>query len=67
MANFDFQAFKNGKVATTKTGSKAKFVCETRGQMLVAITEKFGKQYTLKYNLDGKKYSGVENGMDLEM
>ena len=67
MANFDFTAFKNGKTAKTKSGSKAKFICETRGQMMVSIQEKYGQPYTAKYNFDGRKYAGTDTPMDLEM
>ena len=65
--NFDFTAFKNGKTATTKAGSQVKFICETRGQMMVSIKERYGQPYTAKYELNGKKYKGGDSPYDLTM
>ena len=65
MANFNFNEFKKNRVANTVGGAKAKFICETRGQMLVEITPLSGLTYTAKYNLDGKRYSGAEHFEDL--
>ena len=65
---FNLEAFKNGEKAVTKsTKSVAKFICETRGKMLISIQEKYGFPYIAKYNLDGKKYTGTESPYDLEM
>lgn len=66
MANFNFSEFKRTRTARTKNGAKAKFICETRGQMLVEITPvSFAPVYTVKYNLDGKRYSGADHFEDL--
>ena len=66
MANFDFNKFKSERIAKTVNGAKAKFICETRGQMLVEILPLSGGQsYTLKYNLNGKRYSGTNHFEDL--
>ncbi len=66
MANFNFSEFKRTRTATTRNGAKARFICETRGQMLVEITPvSYVQPYTAKYNLDGKRYSGSEHFEDL--
>lgn len=67
MANFDFNKFKSERIAKTVNGAKAKFICETRGKMLVEITPvTIGSiSYTAKYNLDGKRYSGTNHFEDL--
>jgi hypothetical protein len=66
MANFDFNKFKSERIAKTVNGAKAKFICETRGQMLVEILPLSGGQsYTVKYNLNGKRYSGTNHFEDL--
>lgn len=63
--NFNLQEFKNGKMAVNGLGQKVKFVIETRGQMLVNVVNKFGNIESMKMNLDGKKYKGVETAFDL--
>ena len=66
MANsFNFNEFKNGKIAINGLGQEVKFVAETRGQMMVSVTGKFGRTETMKMNTDGKKYTGVDTGYDL--
>lgn len=65
MANFNFEEFKKTRVAKTKLGAKAKFICETRGQMLVEITPLTGTSYTAKYNVNGKRYGSGEHFEDL--
>ena len=66
MANsFNFTEFKNGKIAINGLGQEVKFLTETRGQMMVSVTGKFGKTETTKMNLDGKKYTGVDTAYDL--
>jgi hypothetical protein len=46
---------------------KAKFICETRGQMLVEITpvSLAAQPFTAKYNLNGKRYNGADHFEDL--
>lgn len=69
---FDFEKFKNGEAATTKLGNVAKFVCESRGKMVVAVTPREavyktggivysapaikGTRDIIKYNFDGTRY-----------
>lgn len=66
MANsFNFNEFKNGKLAVNGLGHSVKFICETRGQMLVKVIGRFGNIETTKMNLDGKKYTGVTTAYDL--
>ena len=67
MTNFDFNKFKSSRVANTVNGAKAKFICETRGQMLVEITpvSLSIKPFTAKYNLNGKRYNGTDHFEDL--
>lgn len=66
MVNFDFNKFKSERIAKTVNGAKARFICETRGQMLVEILPLSGGQsYTIKYNLNGKRYSGTNHFEDL--
>mgnify|MGYP003288511130 CR=1 FL=1 len=64
---FNFEEFKRTRKATTKLGAKAKFICETRGQMLVEIQPLTGSSYTAKYNLNGKRYNGTDTVEDLVM
>lgn len=64
-SSFNFNEFKNGKMAINGLGQKVKFISETRGQMMVAVTNKFGRVETIKMNLDGKKYTGVITAFDL--
>lgn len=67
MTNFNFAEFKKNRVAKTVNGAKARFICETRGQMLVEITPITigAAAFTAKYNLDGKRYSGGSHFEDL--
>lgn len=67
MTNFDFTKFKSTRVANTVNGAKARFVCETRGKMLVEITPASigARPYNAKYNLDGKRYAGTDHYEDL--
>jgi len=66
MANFNFNEFKRTRVAKTVNGANAKFICETRGKMLVEISPlSYGQPYMVKYNLDGKRYSGTNHHEDL--
>lgn len=66
MANFNFDEFKRTRVAKTVNGANAKFICETRGKMLVEITPRsYGEPYTVKYNTDGRRYSGTDHFEDL--
>lgn len=66
MANFNLDEFKRTRVAKTVNGSKAKFICETRGKLLVEIFPiSYGAPYTAKYNMDGKRYSGTDHFEDL--
>lgn len=66
MAKFDFNKFKSERIAKTVNGANARFICETRGQMLVEILPLSGGQsYTIKYNLNGKRYSGTNHFEDL--
>lgn len=65
MSNFNFENFKRTRVANTRGGGNAKFICETRGQMLVEVSPIIGNSYTVKYNLDGRRYSGTDHFEDL--
>lgn len=66
MAKFNFDKFKSEKTAKTVGGAKAKFVCESRGKMVVEITPIIEQPYTVKYNLTGKRYGGnLEHFEDL--
>ena len=66
MGNFNFNEFKKTRVAKTANGANVKFICETRGQMLVEIFPLSGGQsYTVKYNFDGKRYKGINHFEDL--
>ena len=66
MANFNFNEFKKARVAKTINGADAKFICETRGKMLVEISPlSCGQPYTVKYNIDGRRYSGTNHYEDL--
>jgi hypothetical protein len=65
MAKFDFNKFKTSRVANTVNGAKAKFICETRGKMMVEIMPLAGVPYTVKYNLDGRRYANTDHFEDL--
>lgn len=69
--NNNFKAFnleealkKNAKVVT-RDGKKVKVVCETRGQILVTVYDRFGFGVNYKYNLDGSKYNNLIHNLDL--
>ena len=66
MANsFNFNEFKNGKLAVNGLGHSVKFICETRGQMLVKVIGRFGNIETTKMNLDGKSDSYINAAYDI--
>jgi len=78
---FNLNEFKAGKVATTKLGNPAKFICVTAdGKLLVKVNHRsrvigFSSKAVApvyegsveKYNLDGRKYRGTETEFDLVM
>lgn len=66
MAKFDFNKFKTERVAKTVGGATARFICESRGKMVVEIIPIVNQPFTAKYNLDGCRYSNtVEHFEDL--
>ena len=83
MAKFDYEKFVNGEAAVTKLGNKAKFICMSRGKMVVAVTPREsvykshgvvysapairGTRDVIKYNVDGTRYIGCPTTYDLEM
>lgn len=56
MSNFNLEKFKSERIASTRSGCKAKFICETRGQLLVEVRGASGAN-VVKYNLNGKRYN----------
>lgn len=58
MKTFDFNKFKSERTAKTVGGATAKFICESRGKILVEVTPKIEIPYTIKYNYNGKRYGG---------
>lgn len=65
---FNLESFKSGAKVVNKFGKPVKFVCETSDKILVTIpVGNFGKMETVKFNKDGRKYSGVETWEDLYM
>ena len=68
MKNFDLNEFKSGKSAQTKLGNSARFVAiANNGKMLVVVKPRFGQEEVMQYNLDGRKYNGVDTEFDLVM
>lgn len=57
MSNFNLEKFKLERIASTRSGGKAKFICETRGQLLVEVRGASGGTNVVKYNLNGKRYN----------
>ena len=57
MEKFDFNKFKTEKVAKTRGGATARYICESRGKMVVEILPIVGEAYTLKYDETGSRYS----------
>lgn len=65
---FNLESFKKGAKAVNKFGKPARFVTETRDMILVEITTgSFGRKETIKFNKDGRKYSGTETWEDIYM
>ena len=56
---FDLTKAFNDSSIKTKSGKKAKIICETRGKILVHIYSNIGPGFDrqVKYNLDGSRWS----------
>lgn len=57
---FDYNDFRvNSKNYTTRNGQKVRFVCETRGKMLVHVYSRLGSYMDAdrKYNTNGMLYN----------
>ena len=61
--------FVAGEKAQTKLGNPVRFVAmdNNTGKMVVNVLPRFTASETVKYNLDGKKYTGTDTMYDLEM
>ena len=77
---FNLKEFMNGTPVMTKLGNPVKFVCISRDKMLVNVKHRskivgtYSKTVAPvftssveKYNLDGKKYTGIDSEFDLVM
>lgn len=64
--NFNYNDFKNGKLATTKIGKAVKFVTETRDGNIIVAQERYrgmgfevGEPETFRYKKDGTSLHGA--------
>ena len=65
---FNLESFKKGAKVVNKFGKPARFITEISDKILVEITSgPFNKKELVKFNKDGKKYSGTETSEDLYM
>lgn len=65
---FNLEMFKNGVATQTKLGNPARFATiSVRGELIVAVKTRGSLEETVKYNLNGKKYNGIDTMYDLEM
>lgn len=65
MTNFNYNEFKNGKVATTKLGKAIRFVCELQDGNMMVSEERYrgmgfdcGQPVTYRYKKDGTSLHG---------
>lgn len=77
---FNLEKFMNGAPAQNKLGNPVKFVCMTRGKMLVSVFHRYRvigsfeknvmplhEGTSEKFYLNGKKYLNSDSVYDLEM
>ena len=64
---FNLDLFKIGKKATTKLGNPARFLRIANGKLMVAVLPRFTPEEIVKYQMDGRKYPGVDTMYDLQM
>lgn len=65
---FNLESFKKGAKAVNKFGKPVEFVCETSDKILVSVkVGVFGRNETVKFNKDGRKYAGSETWEDIYM
>lgn len=67
MAKFNLELCKQGKAIQTKDGRKARFMTISRDRIVAFIYNKFTEPEQHFFNMDGRKYKGTDNPMDLVM
>lgn len=77
---FNLEKFMQGAPVQNKLGNPVKFICMTRGKMLVSVMHRYRvigsfeknvapmhEASTEKFNVNGKKYNNLDSVYDLEM
>lgn len=66
--NFNLNLFKAGKKAQTKLGNPVMYKgISVRNELIVMVLPRCSGWEQVKYQLDGKKYKGIDTMYDLEM